>query len=141
MAVRRRGSGALLALIGAWIGLPGCGIPEAPELWTAAGEEGPPARAPAGEDWAFVAAGSYGTGVGGDEDDDELPVGAHQGPTVVYAGFRGEGTPERAFSAAELQEAGFTGFSAPSPAASFEGPVTEPRARAGQFQPLREVPR
>lgn len=136
MADRARGGVVVLAVMAGLLG--GCGVPEAPELWTSQASQGPPPRAPVGQGWAFVAAGSYAP-TGGDDDD--ASSSGLQGPTEVYAGYRGEGPPEREFSAAELQRAGFRGFSAPAPAASFEGPPTEPRARAARFQPLGEVPR
>jgi hypothetical protein len=125
------------ALLGAFF-LAGCSIPEVPDFWHTKKNE-PPAPAPAAGDWALVGAGSYA------KSDDDEDVDGHvrlQGPTTVYAGYRGEGPGEREFSQQELEEAGFRGFSAPAPAASFEGPKTaKGAARAGSFQPLREVPR
>lgn len=125
------------ALVGAFF-LAGCSIPEVPDFWHDEAT-GPPPPAPAAADWAFVGAGSY---VKVEEDEDLDGMNRLQGPTTVYAGYRGEGPGEREFSQQELEEAGFRGFSAPAPAASFEGPKTaEGNARPGSFQPLREVPR
>ena len=125
------------ALLGASL-LSGCSIPKVPDFWHQSKAD-PPAPAPSAGDWAFVAAGSYGKA--DDEDEDELGNHRLEGPTTVYAGYAGEGTGEREFSQQELEQAGFRGFSAPAPAASFEGPNTQRSARKGSFQPLREVPR
>lgn len=115
----------------------GCSLPDVPEIWrdreTAST---PPDEAPAGEDWAFVAASSYGS-----EEDDDVGERSLTGPTVVYAGYRGEGDPERDFSVMELEEAGFGGFSAPAAAGSIEAPNDRPGPRPAPFQPLSEVPR
>lgn len=116
----------------------GCSLPSVPEIWRDRERaEAPADDAPAGDDWAFVAASSYGS----DDDDDLGGDRALTGPTVVYAGYRGEGAPEREFSLMELEQAGFGGFSAPVAGGSVEGPSDRPGARADQFQPLSEVPR
>lgn len=125
------GLGALLA--------GGCAGPEPAPLW-ADDAAGPPPSAPAGDGWAFVAAGRYGE-FEDDDDDDRAAGGHHLGPTVVPAGYRGEdGSSERAFSAAALQRANFTGFSTPAAGAPVDAPPDQPVDGAA-FQPLREVPR
>lgn len=116
----------------------GCSFPDVPDWLRDREAAGPPAEAPAGEDWAFVAASSYGPS---DDDGDVAGRRPLTGPTVVYAGYRGEGEPERDFSVAELEQAGFGGFSAPPTAGSVEGPNDRPGARPEPFQPLSEVPR
>lgn len=124
----------ILAALAALLPL-GCGLPGVPAPWTdPAAAAPPPADAPAGEGWAFVAAGWYG-------DDEDAPVAPITGPTTVFAGFRGEGEPEREFSAAELERARFRGFAAPTSGLPPDGPRTEPLGRPVPFQPLSEVPR
>lgn len=118
------------------LGATACSFPEVPEIWRDREKAAePPPEAPAGADWAFVAAGPYG------EDDDSELTDDLTGPTVVYAGYRGEGEPEREFSQVELEQSGFQGFSAPSTAGTVGGPNDRPSARPAPFQPLSEVPR
>lgn len=130
-----------LATLGISALLAGCVGPEPTPLWGDETAEAP-AEAPAGDGWAFVAAGRYGDFEDEDDDEDERDTGGQLlGPTVVPAGYRGEGTSsERAFSTSELQRASFTGFSAPVAGAPIDAPNQEPRGRAA-FQPLNEVPR
>lgn len=127
-----------LALLGLFSG---CAGPEPVPLWGDETSE-PPPTAPSGDGWAFVGAGRYGDWEEEDDDDDDHGAGGHLvGPTVVPAGYRGEGTStERAFSSSELQAANFTGFSVPVAGAPIEPPSQQPRGRAA-FQPLNEVPR
>src|SRR5688500_8637285 len=101
-------SGALAALV-----LGGCSIPKAPDLWHK-DDDGPAPQAPVADDWAFLGAGSYGEADEDDDDDDDRGERVN-GPTTVFAGYRGEGEDgEREFDPYELYRAGFRGFSAPS---------------------------
>ncbi|MCO5169178.1 MAG: hypothetical protein M9894_22775 [Planctomycetes bacterium] len=114
----------------------GCAVPGVPEPWTDPDAAAPPpADAPVGDGWAFVAAGWYG------DEDDSAPIAPITGPTTVFAGYRGEGEPEREFSVVELERARFRGFSAPASGVPPDGPRVEPLARPVPFQRLSEVPR